>query len=94
MLLRRFLVTNFLFDPENDNKNPASIACNKVDFTGNPRDAWWNYAKSFFVVSDNMTALHVLSMFCCGTLSSRLTIAKVWIASSNEDYIIVFVSND
>ena len=42
MLFGRCLVTSFLFNPGKDAKKPVSIAFKKVDFTGNPRDAWWN----------------------------------------------------
>ena len=64
----------FLVNPGNDTKNPALIALINVDLTENPKNAWWSYAKSFFVVSNRMMALHVCRMDLVGQLLSRLII--------------------
>ena len=56
----RCLDTNFLSNPGNVERNPLSIASIRVDFTGNPKEAWCSFARSFLVVSERTIALHEL----------------------------------
>ena len=80
----RCFVTNFLLRPGNESKYPLSIAFNRVDLTGKPRDAWWNWARSFFVVSESMMALHVCWVFCVGELSSMLMIHMPFVINGSR----------
>ena len=43
--------------PGKEARKPALMESRRVDETGDPREAWWNWAKSFFVVYDRMMAL-------------------------------------
>ena len=64
----RCLDTNFLFNPGNVERKPLSIALIRVDFTGNPKEAWCSFARSFFVVSERTIALHELEAGMDGLL--------------------------
>ena len=72
-LFGRCFLTSFLVRPGKEARKPASMEERRVDVTGDPREAWWNWAKSFFVVSDRMIALQVDRRDVGGVLSSRLT---------------------
>ena len=52
----------FFVNPGKVDRKPLSIALMRVDLTGKPSDAWCSLARSFFVVSDRMTALHALDL--------------------------------
>ena len=52
-------VDQFFVRPGNEARKPLSMASFRVELTGEPREAWWNCARSFFVVSESITALHV-----------------------------------
>ena len=59
--------------PGKDDKKPVSMAFNRVDLTGKPREAWWNLARSFCVVSERMTALQFGVMAVTGRSASNWT---------------------
>ena len=58
--------------PGKDDRKPLCTASRRVDGTGDPRDAWWNVARSFLVVSERTMALQVAG-FGVGRSSSRWT---------------------
>ena len=58
-LLGKCFLTNCVVRPGKEATKPLSIAFERVDFTGKPREVWWNLARSFFVVSERTMALQV-----------------------------------
>ena len=68
LIFGRCLDTNFLFNPGNVERKPLSIASIRVDLTGNPKDAWCSFARSFLVVSERTMALHEFEAGITGLL--------------------------
>ena len=73
LLFGKCFLTNFVVRPGNEETNPLSIASSRVDFTGNPREAWWNLARSRFVVSDRIMALQFGVTSVIGRSASNCT---------------------